>query len=694
MPSNHPLLKNINTLKGVGAKMSEHLSKLGLETLQDLLFHLPLRYQDRTRVYPISSVQHGQEVLIVGKVDHCSIIFKQRRMMVCQISDKSGTAITLRFFHFANVQQKSLSVGTEVRCFGEVRQGRYSFEMVHPEYKIISNKDKTTKLADCLTPTYPSTKGLQQKTLRRLNTEAMQYIALLEEVFPESLRHKYQLMTLTEALTTLHQPTAESSVEQLLSTNHPAQQRLIFEELIAHHLSLRKFREYSQQIKGVKLTCKDTLYKKLLTSLPFVLTHAQQRVIKEIKQDMQQHYPMGRLVQGDVGSGKTLVAAAATLTAIEAGYQVALMVPTEILAEQHFKSFKQWFEPFGLTISYLSGRQKVAQRRDNLENIALGTSKLVIGTHALFQDTVKFQTLGLLIIDEQHRFGVHQRLALREKGKQDDHYPHQLVMTATPIPRTLAMTAYADMDYSVIDEFPPGRKAINTAVLPNTRRDAIIERINNLCQQGAQAYWVCTLIEESETLQCQNAEETLHLLQNNLSELNIGLVHGRMSSAEKDDAMQMFKSGKTHLLVATTVIEVGVDVPNATLIIIENAERLGLAQLHQLRGRVGRGTVASHCLLMYQSPLTEIAHKRLDALRNNNDGFEIARIDLEIRGPGDVFGTRQTGELQFRIADLLRDQALLPDIQAAAEIIIEQYPDSIQPLIERWIRTDEDYVHA
>ena len=692
MPSNNPLLQNINTLKGVGPKMSEHLDKLGLKILQDLLFHLPLRYQDRTRVYPISSVQHGQEVLIVGKVDHCSIIFKRRRMMVCQISDNSGTAITLRFFHFANVQQENLSVGTEVRCFGEVRQGRYSFEMVHPEYKIINND--AAELSGNLTPTYPSTKGLQQKTLRRLNTEAIQHIELLPEVFPDSLRKKYRLITLAEALITLHQPSSKNAIEQLLSTNHPAQQRLIFEELIAHHLSLRKFREYSQQIKGIQLTSKDTLYHKLLKSLPFTLTNAQQRVIEEIKQDMQQHYPMGRLVQGDVGSGKTLVAAATALTAIEAGYQVALMVPTEILAEQHFKSFTEWFEPLGLRVSYLSGRQKVAQRRDNLENIALGLSKLVVGTHALFQDAVKFQKLGLLIIDEQHRFGVHQRLSLREKGKQGECYPHQLVMTATPIPRTLAMTAYADMDYSVIDELPPGRKPINTVVLPNIRRDDIIKRINALCQQGAQAYWVCTLIEESEALQCQNAEETLQLLQHNLPELQIRLVHGRMSAVEKESAMQAFKSGKTHLLVATTVIEVGVDVPNASLMIIENAERLGLAQLHQLRGRVGRGTEASHCLLMYQSPLTEIAHKRLDALRNSNDGFEIARIDLEIRGPGDVFGTRQTGELQFRIADLLRDQALLPDIQAVAEIIIKQHPESIQPLIDRWIRTDEDYVHA
>lgn len=693
MSSDNPLLKNINTLKGVGPKMSEHLSKLGLYQIQDLLFHLPLRYQDRTRIYAISSVEQGQEVLIEGTVDHCSILFKQRRMMICQLSDNSGTTITLRFFHFSNAQQKNLSKGTLVRCFGEIRQGHHSLEIVHPEYKIIT-EHSPLELTDRLTPTYPSTKGLQQKTLHRLTAEAIKHIEQLEETFPDSLRQKYKLMTLAEALITLHQPTPESSVEQLLNTNHPAQQRLIFEELIAHHLSLRKFREYSRQIKGMQLSGNDNLTNRLLASLPFTLTRAQQRVIKEIKQDMHQTYPMGRLVQGDVGSGKTLVAASAALTAIETGYQVALMVPTEILAEQHFKSFTEWFEPLKLRVTLLSGKQKVALRRDNIENIALGLSKIVIGTHALFQDAVTFQKLGLLIIDEQHRFGVHQRLALREKGKQGDCYPHQLVMTATPIPRTLAMTAYADMDYSVIDELPSGRKPINTVVLPNTRREAIIERINAVCLQGAQAYWVCTLIEESEALQCQDAEETLALLTKNLPELQVGLVHGRMSAVEKDAAMHAFKSANTHLLVATTVIEVGVDVPNASLMIIENAERLGLAQLHQLRGRVGRGTASSHCLLMYQAPLSEIAHKRLDALRNSNDGFEISRIDLEIRGPGDVFGTRQTGELQFRIADLLRDQELLLTIQEAAEVIIKKYPEKIEPLIDRWIRTDEDYVHA
>ncbi|MCK5901994.1 MAG: ATP-dependent DNA helicase RecG [Cocleimonas sp.] len=688
------LLHNIDTLKGVGVKVSAYLAKLGLYKLQDLLFHLPFRYQDRTQIYPLSRVRQGQEVLIEGRVVQTKILQKNRRMLVCQLTDVSNHSITLRFFHFSSTQVLSFSVGTRLRCFGEIRQGYQSgLEIIHPEYDIITDETPLA-LTNSLTPTYPTTKGLAQQKLRGLITEALVHLSTVDDAFPETLRQQYQLVTLSEALLTLHQPNPKHSVAQLLSTKHPAQQRLVFEELIAHHLSLRKFREYTRQIKGVQLQTNDTFYHQLLDALPFTLTNAQQRVIAELKDDMLQSYPMSRLVQGDVGSGKTLVAAAAALTAIESGYQVALMVPTEILAEQHLKSFSQWFEPLGLRVGMLSGRQKAAERRDQIENIVLGLSHIVIGTHALFQEAVKFKKLGLLIIDEQHRFGVHQRLALREKGSHAGRYPHQLVMTATPIPRTLAMTAYADMDYSVIDELPPGRKPIKTVVITNTRRHQIIQRIGAVCQKGAQAYWVCTLIEESEVLQCQNAEETLILLKDSLPQLNIDLIHGRMNALEKDSAMQAFITGDTHLLVATTVIEVGVDVPNASLMVVENAERLGLAQLHQLRGRVGRGTAASSCVLMYQSPLSYIAHKRLEALRNSNDGFEIARIDLEIRGPGEVFGTRQTGELQFRIADLLRDQPLLPSIQSAAEIIIEHYPEAIQPLIDRWIQSAEDYAHA
>lgn len=684
------LHKSVTELKGVGPKMAENLLKLGIEKVTDLLFHLPLRYQDRTQLYPIGSTQHGQEVMIQGEVEHSEIIFRRRRMMICTISDNTG-AITLRFFHFSNAQQKALSRGTKISCFGEVRVGTNSREMVHPEYKILKQGDVLT-LTDTLTPIYPTTKGLQQRSLLRLIGEALAQLQTLDDLIPQSVSDNYKLSNLSQALLTLHQPTAEISVSQLLERTHPAQQRLIFEELLAHHLSLRKLREQQKLAQGVSLPLKSEYFTKLMHALPFELTNAQQKVIKEINHDLKQTWPMSRLVQGDVGSGKTLVAAAAVLTAIESGYQVALMAPTEILAEQHFKSFSEWFEPLNLKVTIISGKQKVATKRSALEDMALGISQLVVGTHALFQNDVHFKKLGLIIIDEQHRFGVHQRLALREKGKQDDDvYPHQLVMTATPIPRTLAMTTYADMDYSVIDELPPGRTPVNTVVISNSRRSEIVERINSVCVDGAQVYWVCTLIEESETLQCQNAEETWELLKEALPDLSIGLIHGRMKPDEKESIMSDFKSGNINLLVATTVIEVGVDVPNASLMIIENAERLGLAQLHQLRGRVGRGSRASSCVLMYQNPLSQNAKKRLEALRNSNDGFEIAQIDLEIRGPGEVFGTRQTGELSFKIANLMQDQTLLPKVQEAAQTILKQYPEYVTPLIDRWIKHADDY---
>ncbi len=684
------LLQPVTTLKGVGPKMAENLSKIGIEKVQDMLFHLPLRYQDRTQVYPIGSTQHAQEVVIEGKVEHAEIVYRRRRMMIVTVLDSTGM-ITLRFFHFANVQKEALSRGTKVRCFGEVRVGTSTREMVHPEYKILVDGE-TIKLTDALTPIYPTTKGLQQRSLLRLVGEALKSLETLEDLIPPSISQSQQLSSLTEALETLHKPTAGLSVSQLLQREHPAQQRLIFEELLAHQLSLRKLREQQKQVKGIPLAPKNQFFNQLKKALPFELTNAQNKVIAEIKADLMQTWPMSRLVQGDVGSGKTLVAAAAALSAIEAGYQVALMAPTEILAEQHFKSFTEWFSPLKLQVTLVSGKQKVAEKRESRAALIEGHTHLAVGTHALFQTDVHFQRLGLIIIDEQHRFGVHQRLSLREKGKQADFYPHQLVMTATPIPRTLAMTTYADMDYSVIDELPPGRTPIKTVVINNTRREQVIERIEKICvDDKAQVYWVCTLIEESEALQCQNAEETSELLKEALPNLTIGLIHGRMKSAEKEAIMADFKAGNTHLLVATTVIEVGVDVPNATLMIIENAERLGLAQLHQLRGRVGRGSKASSCVLMYQSPLSQNGKRRLEALRNSNDGFEIAKIDLEIRGPGEVFGTRQTGELQFRIANLMEDQHLLPDIQELAEEIINKYPDKVEPLIDRWIKHAEEY---
>ncbi|MEH6455827.1 MAG: ATP-dependent DNA helicase RecG [Cocleimonas sp.] len=695
MPLNPPhiLSQTITELKGVGPKMAENLQKLGIEKVQDLLFHLPLRYQDRTQIYPIGATDHGQEVLVEGAVEHSEIVYRGRRMMICTISDGTGM-LTLRFFHFSKAQQQALSRGIRISAFGEVRIGKTTREMVHPEYKILT-RDVTLNLTDALTPIYPATKGLQQRSLLRLAGQALAQLDGLADLIPTAVSERYKLADLNVALKTLHQPTADIAVLDLHIRNHPAQQRLIFEELLAHHLSLRKLREQQKQALGIPLNVQTTYFERLTASLPFALTNAQNRVIDEINQDLSETWPMSRLVQGDVGSGKTLVAAATALTAIEAGYQVALMAPTEILAGQHLKSFSEWFTPLGLNVTLISGKLKVADKRQALEEAANGECHIVIGTHALFQNDVHFQKLGLIIVDEQHRFGVHQRMTLRDKGKESsgDHetFPHQLVMTATPIPRTLAMTTYADMDYSVIDELPPGRTPVKTVVISNGRRGEIIERINVVCEDGAQVYWVCTLIEESEALQCQNAEETWELLKDSLPDLNIGMIHGRMKSAEKEEIMAKFKAGKVNLLVATTVIEVGVDVPNASLMVIENSERLGLAQLHQLRGRVGRGSKASSCVLMYQTPLSQNGKKRLEALRNSNDGFEIAKIDLEIRGPGEVFGTRQTGELQFRIANLMEDQFLLPKVQEAAQIIMEQYPENVEPLIERWIKHAEDY---
>ncbi len=695
--SDSVLNKPITELKGVGPKMAENLQKLDIEKVRDLLFHLPLRYQDRTQLYPIGATEHAQEVLVEGIVEHSEIVFRGRRMMLCTISDGTGT-LTLRFFHFSKAQQTALSRGTRISAFGEIRIGNTSREMVHPEYKIIATNAQLS-LSDALSPIYPATKGLQQRSLLRLTSQALSHLDSLADLIPQSICEQNGLSDLNSALKILHQPTADIAVLDLQIRNHPAQRRLIFEELLAHHLSLRKLREQQKQALGFPFSIQSQYFERLKKTLPFALTNAQSRVINEINHDLAQSYPMSRLVQGDVGSGKTLVAAAAALSAIEAGYQVALMAPTEILAEQHVKSFTEWLAPLNLKVTLISGKLKVAAKRQALADAENGECHLIIGTHALFQVNVHFQKLGLIIVDEQHRFGVHQRMTLRDKGReadnqtndQNDIYPHQLVMTATPIPRTLAMTTYADMDYSVIDELPPGRTPVKTVVISNARRSEIVQRINGVCDDGAQVYWVCTLIEESEALQCQNAEETWELLKESLPDLTIGLIHGRMKSDEKEAIMAEFKAGKINLLVATTVIEVGVDVPNASLMVIENAERLGLAQLHQLRGRVGRGSKASSCVLMYQTPLSQNGKKRLEALRNSNDGFEIAKIDLEIRGPGEVFGTRQTGELQFRIANLMEDQFLLPKVQQAAEIIMQQYPDNIEPLIKRWIKHAEDY---
>ncbi|MBH0035878.1 ATP-dependent DNA helicase RecG [Pseudoalteromonas sp. NZS71_1] len=683
----------ITELKGVGPKMAERLLKLGILTVQDMLFHLPLRYEDRTRLYAISELSLHSHVSVEATIETSQITFGKRRMLVCQINDGTGR-LTLRFFNFTAAQKNAFSAGKIIRCFGEVRRGRVGFEMSHPEYSI-SDTSNEQPVATTLTPVYSTTEGLKQLSIRALSEQAIDLLHKysVEELLPSQWQPSN--MPLSDALLLLHRPPNDVDVTALEQGTHPAQQRLVFEELLAQNLSLLKVREQGQQVKAVALNPVNTLESQFLEQLPFAPTNAQSRVVAEIKGDMQHAYPMMRLVQGDVGSGKTLVAALSALTAIAQGFQVALMAPTEILSEQHGVNFTTWFNQLGITVAWLGGKTKGKERVATLEKIASGEAQMIIGTHALFQDEVKFNNLVLIVIDEQHRFGVHQRLSLREKGKFGDCYPHQLVMTATPIPRTLAMTAYADLETSVIDELPPGRTPITTVALPDTRRDDIIARVKLACnEQGRQVYWVCTLIDESEVLQCQAAEDSALQLKEALPELNVGLVHGRMKSAEKQAIMSEFKAGNIHVLVATTVIEVGVDVPNASLIIIENPERLGLAQLHQLRGRVGRGATASHCVLLYHAPLSHTAQKRLGVLRDSNDGFVIAERDLEIRGPGEVLGTKQTGLAEFKIADLTRDKHILNQVRPIAQQMLKQHPEVVDPLIQRWLGNKQNYAQA
>ena len=684
----------VTTLKGVGPGMAKKLEKINLHTLQDLLFHLPLRYEDRTRITTIRDLLPGTHTNIVGEITDNQIVNGKKRMLVVSLNDGTGV-INLRFFHFSASQKNSLSIGSTIRCYGEINRGPRGFEIVHPEYKPLDQDQPLTPVEETLTPVYRTTDGLRQVSLRMLTDQALVRLTRgqVEELLPQE--YVLESYSLAQALALIHRPPPETSVIQLEEGKHPAQLRLIKEELVAHNLSMLKLRQTIIEHQAVSLSIKEKLNQDFLASLPFSPTNAQTRVVKEIRQDLLKNMPMMRLVQGDVGSGKTLVAGLAALTAIGQGYQVALMAPTEILAEQHAINFKKWFEPLNIKVGWLVGKTKVKERREALTHIASGEMQLVIGTHALFQEKVIFDKLTLIIIDEQHKFGVHQRLSLREKGAFEGNYPHQLIMTATPIPRTLAMTAYADLDTSVIDELPPGRTPITTVALPDTRRDDVIERIRqSALNENRQIYWVCTLIEESEVLQCQAAEDTALYLQAQLGELKIGLVHGRMKPVEKQEIMARFKAGELHLLVATTVIEVGVDVPNASLMVIENPERLGLAQLHQLRGRVGRGSIASHCVLMYKNPLSKTAVKRLKVLRESNDGFVIAEKDLEIRGPGELLGTRQTGLAELKIADLVRDAVLIPEIQQTAYMIWQKYPDNALALINRWLANREQYSNA
>ena len=693
----------INELRGIGPQLSQKLSKLGLNSVQDLLFHLPLRYIDRTKITPIGSLQPQTDVVLEGKIRASEVVFGRRRSLVCKLQDGTGTTV-LRFFHFSRAQQERLKPGAKLRCFGEVRPGKFGLELYHPEYQHL-DVTNPPDLQDTLTPIYPLTEGITQIRIRDLCRQALDRLDDhgIAELIPDKLKQQLKGLlsySLIDALKLIHSPPPGIELHRLANGGHPAQQRLAAEELIAHNLSLLKMRQKVQAQPAPLLTHNSEVVSHFLNQLPFEPTCAQQRVTKEISSDMEKPFPMLRLVQGDVGSGKTVVAAMAALQAIANGKQAALMAPTEILAEQHRINFEQWFKTLKISVAWLTGKVKGKAREVQLQRIADGSAQMVIGTHALFQEEVKFHDLGLSIIDEQHRFGVHQRLALRNKGfgenpsAQEGSAPHQLIMTATPIPRTLAMSAYADLDCSVIDELPPGRTPVETAVLSNLRRNDIIERVRASCIEGRQAYWVCTLIEESDVLEAQAAEVTANELQLMLPELSIGLVHGRLKPREKLEIMDAFKAGDINLLVATTVIEVGVDVPNASLMIIENAERLGLSQLHQLRGRVGRGSAQSHCVLLYSSPLSANGSERLKTMRQTNDGFAIAEKDLELRGPGELLGTRQTGDMQLQIADLQRDAHLLPQIKQVADILIARHPDKATQIINRWLGNSQHYAQA
>jgi ATP-dependent DNA helicase RecG len=677
-------------LRGVGPALAEKLAKLGVTQVQDLLFVLPARYEDRTRISAIGSVRPGGRAVVEGEILLTEVAFRRRRQLLCRITDGTGS-LTLRFFYFSGAQQAALSRGTRLRCFGEIRRGPLGLEIVHPEYRRISAE--AAPLDEVLTPIYPTTEGVPQPRLRALIDAALREAASfgVRDWIPQPLLAKLELPPLLEALTMMHRPPREADLGELLSGRHPAQRRLAFEELLAHQLSLRLLRQKIQADPAESLRDAAGLEQQLLQAFPFALTGAQSRALADVDRDLAANRPMVRLVQGDVGCGKTVVAAAAAARAVGSGLQAALMAPTELLAEQHAKNFERWFRPLGIPVVLVTGSLPARTRRSALEAVASGEIKLVVGTHALFQESMEFARLGLVIVDEQHRFGVHQRLALREKGALAGKLPHQLIMTATPIPRTLAMTAYADLDVSVIDELPPGRTPIRTSVFPQSRRAEIVARVHARIAAGSQAYWVCPLIEESEELRYQAAEETAASLAEALPDVRVGLVHGRMPARDKERGMYAFKDGKIGLLVATTVIEVGVDVPNATLMVIENAERMGLAQLHQLRGRVGRGARESDCVLLYGDPLSEVARTRLRVIRETNDGFEIARRDLELRGPGELLGTRQTGLADLRVADLMRDSDLLPAVQSAAEILLKQDLAAVEGLTNRWVGSGARY---
>jgi len=686
--------RSLSELPGIGPALAGKLAARGLTVFQDLWLLLPRQYQDRTRLTAIGELRHGSAAQVEGRIEAVERGFRTRPMLKVVISDAADSPLALRFFHFRHSQVAQFQPGMRVRCYGTPRAGQYGLEMVHPRYQILA-AHAAPELPEALDPVYPVIDGIGPARLRGLIAHALAALPGGDtlELLPPDWLAKRHLPSLRQSLLTLHHPAPDDDIAALLAGRHPAQRRLALEELLAHNLSLRRQRIAIQSFGAPALTG-EHLACALTSQLPFTLTKAQQRVHAEIRRDLAAAKPMLRLVQGDVGSGKTVIAALAALIAVEAGQQAALMAPTELLAEQHHHTLSSWLSPLGINVTWLAGKITGKTRKTSLSDIAEGRAQVIVGTHALMQQGVSFHTLGLVIIDEQHRFGVHQRLALREKGADGARVPHQLVMTATPIPRTLAMAAYADLDVSAIDELPPGRTPIKTVVLSNERRPALIERIRHACLEGRQAYWVCTLIDESDEIAAQAAQTTFDHLTSALPELRIGFVHGRQKPAQKQAAMHAFKRGEVNVLVATTVIEVGVDVPNASLMVIENAERLGLAQLHQLRGRVGRGSAASSCVLIYQPPLSRLARERLDTLRRTHDGFVIAEKDLELRGPGELLGTRQTGLAEFKIADLMRDAELMPDVQQLADHLLASSPETADALVTRWIGSAARYAGA
>jgi ATP-dependent DNA helicase RecG len=690
--------QGVRYLKGVGPKVAEKLHKLGIQTQRDLLFHLPLRYEDRTNVTAIGALQPGCRSLIQARVLQAAISFRRqgrsRRVLVAKLEDHSGL-LTIRLFYFSARQQQMLEKGNWLRCYGEVRIAQGELEMVHPEIEVI-DIDEPPVLAQNLTPVYPTTEGLHQLSIGKIVRQAVENLASkgMAETLPPNWLEQHHFPDFKTAMLHLHRPGEKRDTELIAQYAHPAQYRFIVEELTAHRLALLERRAKIRTQKNPKIKTDGALLKTLSEHLPFELTAAQQRVMRELMQDFESGKPMLRLLQGDVGCGKTVVAALACLPVVESGFQCALMAPTEILAEQHTRNFSEWLSPLGLQIVSLMGADKGVKRKQKLEIIASGEANIVIGTHALFQASVVFHALGLIIIDEQHRFGVDQRLALQKKTTQHE-MPHQLIMTATPIPRTLAMSIYADLDYSQIDEMPPGRKPVTTSVVAEQKRSHLIERVARACEQGGQVYWVCTLIEESEALQCEAAELTFESLQKQMHGLSVALVHGRMKAAQKDAVIQAFKAGDIDILVATTVIEVGVDVPNANIMIIENPERLGLAQIHQLRGRVGRGARESFCILLVKNNLSAQATKRLEIIRKHRDGFVIAQKDLELRGAGEVLGTRQTGEASFKIADLMRDQRWFGDVNELAGLMRkDEYAHMRKQLMNNWIGQKQGYTEV